>query len=98
MGGTIFVSAAQAVFANRLLQALATQAPSIDPHEILITGATELKGRFPGDLYRGVLESYIVGLKDAFLFGMVVAGCAFLSSWIAPIKSINQRRAPDQAE
>ena len=93
MGGTIIVSAAQAVFANRLLAALPTYAADIDAGTVLGIGASELKNVFSGDSLAGVLESYMVGLKATFLFGTALAGSAFIASWVAPIKSIKQGRS-----
>lgn len=91
MGGTVFVSSAQAVFSNSLLRALAIYSPDVNAGQVLAIGATELKTQFSQDILPKILHSYMVGLKDAFLFGTIVAGCAFLASWIAPIKSIIKR-------
>lgn len=92
MGGTVFVSGAQAVFANRLLAALSIHSPDLDAAGVLEIGATELRSHFPEAVLDGILKSYMIGLKDAFAFGTAVAGCAFLASWIAPIKSIKRAK------
>ena len=91
MGGTVFVSGAQAVFANRLVQHLNKIAVGVDAEQVLSIGASELTNHFSGDTLANVLQSYMVGIKDSFLFGTVVAACAFLASWVAPIKSIAKR-------
>ncbi|KAM0664321.1 hypothetical protein ACQRIU_006904 [Beauveria bassiana] len=96
MGGTVFVSGAQAVFANRLVQTLGGHAIGVAPDKVLSIGVSELRREFSGETLARVLESYMVGIKDTFLFGTVVAACAFLASWIAPIKSIT-KRAPEAA-
>ncbi|KAF9887633.1 hypothetical protein FE257_009726 [Aspergillus nanangensis] len=92
MGGTVFVSLAQAVFANRLLAALSVHAPSVAAGRVLATGATELSHAFGGDVLPGIIRSYMAGLRDAFFLGTAVAGSAFLASWVAPIKSIVQEK------
>ncbi|KAM3447850.1 hypothetical protein MY3296_008329 [Beauveria thailandica] len=94
MGGTVFVSGAQAVFANRLVQTMGSHAIGVAPEKVLSIGASELRKEFSGETLAHVLESYMVGIEDTFLFGTVVAACAFLASWIAPIKSI-AKRAPE---
>ncbi|KAM3516796.1 hypothetical protein NHJ13051_009571 [Beauveria bassiana] len=96
MGGTVFVSGAQAVFANRLVQTLGGHAIGVAPDKVLSIGVSELRKEFSGETLAQVLDSYMVGIKDTFLFGTVVAACAFLASWIAPIKSIT-KRAPEAA-
>lgn len=97
MGGTVCVSSAQAVFANRLLAAMSTHAPGVGHGAVLAVGAPELKSHFPADTLPGILESYMVGLKVAFALGTALAGCAFLCAWIAPIKSIRQRAVTNTA-
>ncbi|KAL4867995.1 hypothetical protein BDV12DRAFT_186274 [Aspergillus spectabilis] len=98
MGGTVFVSLAQAVFANRLLAALAIHAPSVAADQVLAIGATELNHQFPSDVLPGVIQSYMVGLRAAFFLGAAVAGSAFVTSWVAPIKSIVAQKKKVPAE
>lgn len=96
MGGTVFVSLAQAVFANRLLAALAVHAPTVEAGQVLAIGATELRHTFSDDQLSGIVQSYMAGLRDAFILGTAVAGSAFVTSWVAPLKSIGGQKRPSE--
>jgi hypothetical protein len=88
MSGAYFVTAAQSVFSNRLLETLADNAPNIDAAKVLSTGASEIQRVFTGADLAAVLNAYIIGTKDVFLFSL--AGGAFLVvlSLAVPFKKI----------
>ncbi|OQE34804.1 hypothetical protein PENCOP_c015G07905 [Penicillium coprophilum] len=88
MGGAVFISAAESVFSNRLLPALAVYAPTVDAARVLSIGATGLRSEFSTGALPGILQAYMVALQDVFLFGTVTAACAFVASWLAPFRSI----------
>ncbi|KAB8202449.1 major facilitator superfamily domain-containing protein [Aspergillus parasiticus] len=98
MGGTVFVSCAQAVFTNRLLAALSIYAPHVSAETVLAVGAPDLQGHFSEETLQGVLKSYMTGLKAAFILGTVLCGCAFLSVWVAPIKSLKKKATTTMVE
>ena len=68
LSGGYFVTAAQSIFANRLLQALASDATNIDATKVPATGASEIQRVFSGGDLAAVLNSYMVGIKDVFAF------------------------------
>lgn len=84
----MFVSAAQSIFSNRLLQALSSHAPGVDREHVLTVGASELRGNFSSAELSGILESYMVGLKGAFALGVALAVAAVVTSFGPPIKTI----------
>jgi hypothetical protein len=88
IGGAVFILAAESVLSNQLLLALAVYAPTVDAGRVLSIGATGLRSEFSADILPGILQAYMVALKDAFLFGTVTAACGFLASWLAPFRSI----------
>ncbi len=89
----MFVSAAQCVFVNRLLQSLPTTAPTVDLSSVALLGATELREAYSGAALQGIVEAYMIGIRDAFAFGIAVAGSAFIASWCVPFKSIKHGRS-----
>lgn len=89
-GGAICISAGQATFANRLLLSLRRTAPQIDAGRIVTIGASDLRRDIAAGQIELVLLSYMEGIKDTFALGIALAGCAFLSSWIAPISSLEK--------
>ncbi|EJU00959.1 hypothetical protein DACRYDRAFT_33669, partial [Dacryopinax primogenitus] len=88
IGGAFFISAAQAIFANRLLAVLPSSAPSIDPALVLAIRASELRNVFPQEVLPGILRVYMDGLKAAFAFAIPLLGLAALLSIFVEWKSV----------
>ena len=76
ISGAVSVSMAQTFFANKLLQEVPKYVPGLDPHLVVATGATEIRKVFHPDQVHGVILSYMAGLKDAYAFGISLAGMA----------------------
>lgn len=87
-GGAVCISAGQSAFINRLLYYLNSIAPGIDAARIVTIGASDLRGQVSPGETDAVLQAYLGALKDTFALGVGFAGCAFLASWIAPIKNL----------
>jgi len=79
IGGAFWVAAGQAAFVNRLAQRLPETAPTLNPQQVIATGATELRRVFP-DQITGILEAYMDGLKLTFLLCIVLAGVSVIVS------------------
>lgn len=88
IGGAIFVSAAQSAFSNRFIKALATHAPSLNPYETISVGATDLRKVYQGEILAGVVDSYMDGIKIAFIVSVVLAGVSVLCSMTIPWVSV----------
>ncbi|WKT53554.1 Major facilitator superfamily [Fusarium oxysporum f. sp. vasinfectum] len=80
IGGAFFVSAGQSAFVNIMLDVLPTDAPGVNPFQLLATGATEVRATFPTDQLNGILSAYMSGIKGAFAVGMGGVGLAFVVS------------------
>lgn len=52
----------------------------MDPHQVVATGATELRGTFTDSQLPGIIRSYMDGLKDAYILAIALAGAAVLVS------------------
>ncbi|KAM3478621.1 hypothetical protein MY5147_002133 [Beauveria neobassiana] len=87
-GGAVCISAGQSAFINRLLYYLKSIAPGIDAAHIVTIGASDLRSQVSASDIDFVLQAYLGALKDTFALGVGFAGCAFLASWIAPIKNL----------
>ncbi len=87
-GGAVCISAGQSAFINRLLYYLKSIAPGIDAARIVTIGASDLRGQVSAGDIDLVLQAYLGALKDTFALGVGFAGCAFLASWIAPIRNL----------
>ena len=86
VGGAVFVSAGQSLFVNGMVHGMRKFAPKVDPTKLLAAGATEIRSVL-ADLgleseLPGVLEAYMLGLRDCFwviLVCSVLAFCAALA-------------------
>lgn len=78
IGGAIWVSAAQAGFINRLVEALPRTAPGVDPGMVIATGATELRQVFDPSQVEGIIEAYMEGLRTPFIISIACAGVAVI--------------------
>ena len=73
IGGAIWISAAQAGFANKLLKRVPITAPGVNPGLVLSTGASELRKVFDAAQIGGILEAYMDGLKVTFAISIACA-------------------------
>jgi MFS transporter, DHA2 family, glioxin efflux transporter len=97
MGGAFMVSAAQAGFANRLIERLATDAPGVNPMAVVVAGATELRHAFTAEQLPGILASYMAGLQVAFTISVALAGCATVVSLGMPWMSVKGKQMTSAA-
>lgn len=88
LSGGYFVTAAECVFDNRLLQSVAASAPSINTGLVLATGATQLRGVFKGQELAAILAGYMARVKDGFAWSW--AGAAFTAALalVVPFKKM----------
>ena len=76
IAGAVFVSVAQSLFANKLLEAVPKFAPGVSPAQVVATGATELRSTFSPEQLVGIVQSYMAGLKDAYILSIACGGVA----------------------
>ena len=80
LGGSLFVSGAQAGFANRLLQVLPYLAPGVEPKKVLSVGAGDIRRTFPPKDVPGIVLGYTEGLVVTYAIATTSAGVAFLTN------------------
>ncbi|KAL6238454.1 hypothetical protein BDW75DRAFT_247213 [Aspergillus navahoensis] len=88
ISGAYFVTAAQSLFANRMLSTLASKYPAIDPIQVLTTGASEITRVFQGAELVAVHQAYMVGIRDVFAFSLAGAVATVLISLGIPFKKL----------
>ncbi len=81
IGGALFVSAAESIFANRVLQSVSTNAPGVDAGLVLHTGVGEIRTVFSSADLSSILSSYMIGLKAAWALGLALAACTVVASF-----------------
>lgn len=84
LSGAYFVTAAQSLFANRLLQELSRTAADINAQIVLSTGATQIRQVFSGENLAVILRVYMIGIKDVFAFSMSGAALTVFLALLIP--------------
>ncbi|KAK5313081.1 hypothetical protein LTR93_011076 [Exophiala xenobiotica] len=91
MGGAFFISAAESIFANKLVTHLKVNIPEIDPKIVTALGATRFRDSLPAVAVPGVVLSYMQSLHPVFILATTLAGVATLVSLIARWEKIKIR-------
>jgi hypothetical protein len=91
MGGAYFISAAQSIFANKLIHYLQLNVPEIDPMAVISIGATQFRGSLPASSVPGIVLSYMQSLHVVFILAIVLAGLSTIASGFAQWKKIHVR-------
>ncbi|KAH6851372.1 major facilitator superfamily-domain-containing protein [Chaetomium sp. MPI-CAGE-AT-0009] len=89
IGGTAFVTAAQAAFVNRIIQTLPDSAPNVDPADVVATGATLIRTAFPADQVPGIVVAYMAGIKVALGISIGGAGLGLVICLCSRWKRLN---------
>ena len=84
MGGCIFVSTAQCIFSNILLQAIERHEPDLPPDAIIQAGATGLKHFLSDGTYIYAFMSYMEALRDVFSLVIALASAAVVLVCFVP--------------
>lgn len=99
IGGAIGIATAQNIFANKLVESLPNRAPGVDAASVLAVGVTGLRSAFSPSQLSGILRSYMIGLKAAWLMSLALSAGAFVMSLLPGWKSIKAKKEtmPDVA-
>ena len=90
IGGSFFVSASQTAFTNKLVSLIPKNAPGVDSHLVIATGATELRKVFTAEQIGGILEAYMQGLKVTFALSIALAGITVPIALFSPWKKLGK--------
>ncbi|KAH6984361.1 putative MFS transporter [Ilyonectria sp. MPI-CAGE-AT-0026] len=88
ISGAYFITVAQSLFANRMLQTLSTTAPNIDTIKVINTGASEIQHVFDGGDLAAVLDAYMVGIKSVFAFSLAGSVLTVIIALVIPFKKL----------
>lgn len=91
IGGAYFISAAQSIFGNKLVQHLAINVPNLDPKAVVGGGATGFRSALPASATPEIVLSYMQSLHIVFAFAIALAGMATLASVIPRFEKIKIR-------
>ncbi len=88
LGGALFVSIAENIFTNKLVEYVLADAPGVDPALILSTGATSIQSTIPADLLPGVTLAYSDALTKTFIVCVAAASASIIGSAFVEWKSV----------
>lgn len=77
LAGAIFISVAQSIFSNELVHAVAKNVPSVNPGEVVLIGATDIRSAFSPDIVPGIIQSFMTALQKTYVLAIA---CAALSA------------------
>jgi hypothetical protein len=80
LGGTIFVSVGENVFATELLKNLLMRAPELNAQTILDAGATELRNAVSPELVDAVISAYNYALSRTFLVTAMLSALSIIGA------------------
>ncbi|KAL6871266.1 MFS general substrate transporter [Trichoderma novae-zelandiae] len=78
LGGAFLVSGAQSAFINTMMRNVLKHAPQVSQAMLVLTGATEIRNKFPVDQQPFVIDGYMAGLKVVFAMCVACTGVATL--------------------
>lgn len=90
LGGALFVSVAENVFTNKLVDGVIQNAPGLDPRFVLTTGATNIQSVTPLQYLAGVTRAYNDALVQAFIVATVMAAASIIGSATIEWKSVKK--------
>lgn len=91
IGGAFSLAAAQAAFLNTVIKT----ASSINPSQLVASGATQLRQVFTTDQLPIVLDGYLAGIRAAFNISIAMMGVSFLASFLNSFKNLHEQKADD---
>lgn len=90
LGGAFLVSGAQSAFVNTMIRHVLQHAPQVSEAMLVLTGATEIRNRFPLDQQPFVIDGYMAGIKVVFAMCVACTGIATLIGLGMRWKKLNQ--------
>jgi hypothetical protein len=82
VGGTFFLSAAQAAFINTMIANVRKNVPTVDPISIVTTGATQNSTMYNDIEVPGIMAGYMACIKVALAISISGAGVALIVSFV----------------
>ncbi|RYO92130.1 hypothetical protein DL766_010300 [Monosporascus sp. MC13-8B] len=92
LGGALFVSVGQTVFANKLVQKLAVNVPGLNPTIVLNAGAANLQHSVSAEYIPGVILSYNDALTKTFLVAAGLAAATGFGSAAVEWRSVKEKK------
>jgi EmrB/QacA subfamily drug resistance transporter len=92
LGGALFVSVAQNVFTNKLVQYIAKYVPGLDPQVVLAAGATSIQHSIDPALLPGVTRAYSDALTQTFIVFVAMVVLSIIGALAVEWKSVKGKK------
>ncbi len=92
LGGALFVSIAENVFTNKLVEYIMAYVPGLNPAIVLATGATSIQSTISPDQLPGVTLAYSDALTKTFLASAALAAISVIGSVFIEWKSVKGKK------
>ncbi|MCJ1261325.1 hypothetical protein MMC22_001189 [Lobaria immixta] len=93
LAGAVSISVGSTIFSNRLLAALKSEVPQIDPSLVLGLGATNLRTAIPAPLLDAVLVAYNQAITETFYAAAATSGLAFFLAFGMELRSVKKKQS-----
>lgn len=97
LGGAVFLSVCQNVFATKLVDRLDGVA-GLDAQQIVDTGATAIRNIVPADEIDTVVDAYNFGITRVFLIAAVLSACTIVGPALMQWTSIKDKKEVEAAK
>jgi len=87
-GGSLFVSAAQNIFNNRLISEIVQNVPGVDPQIVTHVGATNLARAIPPQFFEGVQKAYNTALTETWYISVALSCLSAIPALLVEWKSV----------
>jgi hypothetical protein len=92
LGGALFISVAQNVFQNELIENVAAAVPGLDTMMVVNVGATQLQTQIPSQYLPAVLVAYNRALVITFYVSVALGALSLLGSIFVPWNSVRGKK------
>lgn len=98
IGGAFLVSAGESAFEATLTKKLSEIDPSINPIQVIGTGATDIRKVFAAKDIPFILRAYVKGIQTAFIVAVALAGLCTLIAFGTKWKKLEAAETPVEGE
>ncbi|KAI5463622.1 major facilitator superfamily domain-containing protein [Mariannaea sp. PMI_226] len=88
LGGALFVTGAQTVFTNKLVENIRTYAPGLNPQAVIEAGATRIREQMKPEWLEGVIRAYNDSLNVCFWVAAATASATIVGAALTEWKSV----------
>lgn len=98
LGVAVFMTVANTIFDNSVVEEILARAPGVDPRVVLGAGATTFRDVVPTDQLSSVLEAWAVGVDNVFYMVVGLSVLAFVAAWSLGWHDVRKKQVPQMPQ